>query len=88
MADLRRARVGLLVRNIREASFGNEADGAVTLRRQSRLGLAILPSSGLTLAMDLDLDTVDLRDGPRRMIAFGGEQRLGRWAVRAVHAGA
>jgi F plasmid transfer operon protein TraF len=83
MADLRRARVGLLVRNIREPSFGNEADGAVTLRRQSRLGLAVLPSSGLTLAMDLDLDTVDLRDGPRRMIAFGGEQRLGRWAVRA-----
>jgi F plasmid transfer operon protein TraF len=83
MADLRRARIGLLVRNVREPSFGDAAQGAVKLQRQTRLGLAILPGSGLTLAMDLDLDTVDLRDGPRRILAFGGEQRLGRLAVRA-----
>ena len=55
----------------------------MVLRRQSRAGLAILPTDGLTLAMDLDLDTVDLRGGLRRMIAFGGERRLGvKVAVR------
>jgi hypothetical protein len=83
MADLRRARIGLLIRNVREPSFGDLAQSGVKLHRQSRLGLAVLPASGLTLAMDVDLDTADLRDGPRRMFAIGGEQRLGRWAVRA-----
>jgi hypothetical protein len=34
--------------------------------------------------MDVDLDTADLRDGPRRILAFGGEHRFGhRWAVRS-----
>jgi hypothetical protein len=33
--------------------------------------------------VDVDLDTVDLRDGARRHLAFGGEQRIGgRWALR------
>jgi hypothetical protein len=33
--------------------------------------------------MDVDLNTVDLRDGLRRMIAFGGEGHLGaRLVVR------
>jgi hypothetical protein len=45
--------------------------------------VAVLPTDGLTLAMDIDLNTVDLRDGLRRMIAFGGETRIGsRLAVR------
>ena len=44
--------------------------------------------------MDVDLDTVDLRDGLRRMIAAGGEGRLGsrvavrggvRWDVEGDH---
>jgi hypothetical protein len=34
--------------------------------------------------MDVDLNTVDLRDGLRRMFAFGGEGQIGRrLAVRA-----
>lgn len=83
MADMSRVRVGLVVRNLRSPSFGTAAESAITLKRHARLGLAVLPTDGLTLAIDVDLDTVDLRDGPRRMLAVGGEDRLGhRWALR------
>jgi hypothetical protein len=83
MVDMGKLRVGLLVRNLTQPTFGRMEGTGVTLQRQSRLGFAFLPTSGLTLAIDLDLDTVDLRDGPRRMAAIGGEQRLGRLAIRA-----
>lgn len=78
MADLRRARVGLVLRNLREPRFGADAGSAIQLKRHARLGLAVLPTAGVTLAMDLDLDTVALRDGPRRMLALGAEDRIGR----------
>jgi hypothetical protein len=42
------------------------------------LGIAVLPTNGLTLAMDLDLETVDLRGDLRRVLALGGEGRMGR----------
>jgi hypothetical protein len=32
--------------------------------------------------MDLDLDTAALRDGPRRILALGGEKRFQHWAIR------
>jgi hypothetical protein len=84
MADLRRVRVGWTMRNVRSVEFTTISGIAIPLRRQSRLGLAVLPADGLTLAMDVDLDTADLPDGLRRMIALGGESRLGpRAAVRA-----
>jgi hypothetical protein len=83
MVNLERVRVGVTTRNLREPRFGDSAGTATSLKRQSRMGIAILPADGLTLAMDVDLDTVDLRGGLRRMIAFGGEDRLGsRLAVR------
>jgi hypothetical protein len=83
MADMERVRVGILVRNVREPSFGEVGGVPIQLKRQARLGISVLPSTGLTLATDLDLDTVDLRDGPRRMLAVGGEDRFGhRWALR------
>jgi F plasmid transfer operon protein TraF len=77
MVDMERVRLGLTARNLREPRFVDVAGSAITLKRQARLGLAILPSDGVTLAMDVDLDTVDLRGDLRRMIAFGGENRLG-----------
>jgi hypothetical protein len=83
MADFRRARLGLTVRNLQQPEFSDVAGNTIKLRRQARLGLAVLPTNGLTLAMDLDLDTADLRDGPRRILALGGENRFGhRWALR------
>lgn len=78
MADMQMLRVGFTWRNMLSPSFGAIAIPANTLQRQARLGVALLPTDGLTLAMDLDLDTVDLRDGLRRMVALGGEGRLGR----------
>jgi hypothetical protein len=78
MADFGRARVGLSVRNMLQPTFEGVAGNAIRLLKQARLGIAVMPTNGLTLAMDLDLDTVDLRDGPRRILAFGGEDRIGR----------
>lgn len=84
MADFRKVRMGLTWKNLRTPSFADNETSANTLPRQARLGLAILPTDGLTLAMDLDLDTVALPDGPRRMLALGGEGRLARrLAVRS-----
>ena len=83
MADLKKVRLGFTGRNLLEPQFTSNAGTAITLQRLTRAGVAFLPGAGLTLAMDVDLDTVDLRDGLRRMIALGGEGRLGsRVAVR------
>jgi hypothetical protein len=83
MADLKKVRLGVTGRNLLEPQFTSAAGTAIKLQRLTRAGVAFLPSAGLTLAMDVDLDTVDLRDGLRRMIALGGEGRLGsRVAVR------
>jgi hypothetical protein len=78
MANLEHVRVGVTVRNLRAPTFGDVATAANTLQRQARVGIAVLPVDGLTLAMDVDLDTVDLRGGLRRECALGGEGRLGR----------
>ena len=84
MLDMTRVRIGLTVRNMIEPTFGSPAETEITLPRQARIGLAVLPSSGLTLAFDADLNTVDLRGDLRRMLAAGAERRLGsRAAVRA-----
>jgi hypothetical protein len=84
MADLHRLRVGWTIRNLREPEFTSAAGIAMKVERLSRVGISVLPSDGLTLAMDVDLDTADLPEGLRRMIALGGESRLGqRAAVRA-----
>jgi hypothetical protein len=84
MADMRVVRLGLTLKNLRSPSFASSDGTAITLRKQARLGLAVLPVDGVTLAMDIDLDTVDLRDGLRRMFALGGESRLGsRLVVRS-----
>ena len=83
MVDLERVRLGFTARNLRQPRFADGAGNATVLKRQTRAGLAVMPTNGLTLAMDVDLDTVDLRGGLRRMIAFGGERRLNaRVAVR------
>ncbi len=76
MADMRRVRVGLTLKNLVSPTFGDVAVRRITIPRQTRLGVAILPTAGLTLAVDLDLETVDLLDDPHRMVAIGGEVGL------------
>jgi hypothetical protein len=83
MVDMQQLRVGVTWKNMLEPTFGDVATTAITLQRQARLGVAFLPSAGLTLAMDLDLDTVDFPGDPRRMLAFGGEGKMGRVEVRS-----
>lgn len=76
MYDARVFRIGATVRNLRSPEFGGP-DGLVrALERRSRVGLAILPAAGLTLAIDLDLDTADLPTGPQRVIAAGVERQF------------
>jgi hypothetical protein len=76
MASAPNVRVGLAVKNVRSPEFRAIAGNAIPLPRPTRVGLAVLPADGLTLAMDVDLNTVDLMGDLRRMLAVGGE-----WAV-------
>ena len=84
MANLNPLRIGWTVRNMLEPKFGHVAENEITLKRRARLGVAFIAAAGLTLAMDFDLDTAELENGPSRIIAFGGEAKLGpRMAVRS-----
>ncbi len=76
MVDAQYVRFGVVLRNLRSPTFTDVAGNAITLKRQARAGLAVLVPTGLTLAMDVDLDTAALVDGPRRMFAVGAEQRI------------
>ncbi len=83
MFDARVFRVGWTVRNLRSPTFEGPAGTEIELKRRSRVGLAVLPAAGLIFAVDLDLNTADLPDGPSRMVAVGAEQTIGsRLAVR------
>lgn len=84
MADLARVRLGLAVKNLRSPTFREVAGNAISVPRQARAGVSVRPTDGLTLAMDADLNTVDLMGDLRRMLAVGGEASLGsRMQVRS-----
>jgi len=51
------------------------------LERHARLGVAVFPRDGLTLAADADLVPLETADGRRRTIAAGVEQRAGSRVV-------
>ena len=85
-------RVGLVLRNLAEPTFGPEViafgGNRYRLERHARLGVAVFPRDGLTLAVDADLMPLETADGRRRSIAAGFEQRAGsrvafRGGVRA-----
>ena len=76
MADFQNVRAGVTLKNLLRPEFTNAAGIATRTPRQFRAGVAVLPKDGVTLALDLDLDTVGLWDGPRRGIAVGGETRV------------
>jgi hypothetical protein len=71
------ARIGLMVRNVTEPTFGEGAD-ALALRRQARAGFAL--STGPrgvigtgAVAVDADLTTTVTAAGEQRRVAVGGE---------------
>lgn len=83
MFDGRVFRLGWTMRNLRSPRFDGPEGTAIQLKRQSRVGLAILPADGLIFALDLDVNTADLLTGPQRMLALGAERLFSpRFAVR------
>ncbi|HEY7293220.1 MAG TPA: conjugal transfer protein TraF [Vicinamibacterales bacterium] len=77
MAALGQVRLGVMLRNLREPTFGDGVD-SVTLKRQVRGGAAYLVPgrgtfAGATLAVDFDTFDVPTVFGDERRIAAGGE---------------
>jgi len=78
-----RLRAGVAFKNLHRPAFRTVGGNSILVERRARLGLAAFPVDGLTLAIDVDLDTADPLVGLRRTIALGGETRLGvRLTVR------
>ncbi len=83
LASTERVRAAFALKNLHRPGFTTFGGKTIFLERRARFGLAALPRDGLTLAIDVDLDTADPLVGLRRTIALGGETRLGvRVALR------
>ena len=84
MVTFGRARAGLMVRNLTEATFGTGVD-AFELKRQARAGFALTTGSrGVigtgTVGVDVDLTTRTVAAGDERRVAAGGEV----WFARRI----
>jgi len=77
MATIGWFRAGFTAKNLAQPTFTGDSGYEIQLKRRYRLGIAALPTDGLTLAFDVDLDTADPLVGLRRMMAVGAETRLG-----------
>ena len=77
LAEYGPIRGGITFKNLLQPTFVGNAGFAIQLKRLARFGVAVEPTDGLTLAFDVDLDTADPLVGQRRMMALGGETRLG-----------
>ena len=84
-------RLGLVVRNLREPGFDSPAGERLVLKRQARLGVAVMPGgsgshhvadpAGLAVALDVDLTRTPTLLGDRRNVAVGVERW---WAGRRI----
>ena len=84
LAGSERIRAGFAFKNLHRPGFTTFGGKTIFVERRARFGLAAFPRDGLTLAIDVDLDTADPLVGLRRTIALGGETRLGvRVTLRA-----
>ncbi len=72
-----RARVGVVVRNLRRPRFKAPGGDVLELARQARVGAAFTDGL-LTLAIDADLTRTATASGDRRSVALGGERWLSR----------
>jgi hypothetical protein len=77
MGEIGPVKAGVTFKNLLQPTFVGDAGIAIQLKRLIRLGVSVTPTAGLTLAFDMDLDTADPLVGLRRMMALGGETRLG-----------
>jgi hypothetical protein len=89
MAAVGHVRLGFVVKNVSRPTFGDGPD-ALTLKRQARIGIAVLSVphgalQGITAAADADLTTTSTAVGDVRHAAGGIEAWLanGRLGVRA-----
>ena len=94
VADMRRVRLGLAVRNVLEPEFDTPQAGTrLQLPRQVRAGGSVRATEGLTFAVDADLTatpdpaahlrpTASVGQGEWRSLAAGAEQRF--WQDRAA----
>lgn len=81
MATRGRVKAGLTVRNLVEPAFSTAGEsGRLTLRRQARAGIAVVPVEGWIVAGDLDVIRTPGSGGDMRSFAAGTEGRLGRKA--------
>jgi hypothetical protein len=81
MYDAHVFRLGVTMRNARSPTFTGAGDVRRELTRHTRVGLAVLPTDGLTLAIDVDLDTADRPTGEQRMLAAGAEYQVSKRIV-------
>lgn len=77
MAVFGPARIGVMVRNVKQSEFGSGSD-AFTLSRHARVGAALSSGTrgvigGATVAVDADLTTTATVLGDERLFAAGGE---------------
>lgn len=79
LAAFGQVRIGVVARNLTEASFDTAGDETVGLERQVRAGLAVRPNESLTMAIDADLTANrDTSGVERRRVALAAERYLGR----------
>jgi hypothetical protein len=82
LAVVKAFRAGFVVRNAFEAAFDAPSGPQMRLPRQVRVGAAFdgdaVDLVRLTVSFDADLLAYDTAAGQRRVVAFGGEQWLGK----------
>ena len=78
MAAFGQVRGGLTVRNVTEPDFSTTTGGAVTLKRQTRGGIAYVGVPGLIVAADVDLERAAGSLGEAQDVATGAEAKLFR----------
>jgi hypothetical protein len=78
MAAFGQVRGGLTVRNVTEPDFSTTTGGAVTLKRQTRGGIAYVGVPGLIVAADVDLERAAGSLGEVQDLATGAEAKLFR----------
>ncbi len=84
MATLGTVRAGLTVRSVAEPDFSTASGEILTLKRQTRAGIAYVGVPGLIVAADLDVERADGSLGEVRDLAAGAEAKLlKRVAVRS-----